>query len=180
MAESKCGSTAISPQGSGPAQAAPPRLPAIDRIYVSVAGRSATLRQHATWITGTGINFVEEEALNRVARMVDEQEVLGADVERALSSWATSSGKKAIRYFLAIIEHLMDDKKTRLANGRKASYDPDLERGKKLFDDKEEAGQFVAWLKGQGIKGWTGRDGLLVGADNVHELYKTFEKREGR
>ncbi len=158
-------------------------LPPIDRIYFNIAGRSATLRQHATWIMNAGINFVEEEALNRVARMVEQQRLMATDVERILTWWALSDAKKKVSAFLAVIEKVADEKKAHIANARKATSNPSADLDDQMtFSDKEEAAQFITYLKAEGVHGWTrpfGPDKVIVGAKNVHDLYKTFLNSRG-
>ncbi|MCL5266689.1 MAG: hypothetical protein M1469_01120 [Bacteroidetes bacterium] len=158
-------------------------LAALDRLVLKVAGREGTLRQHATWITGMGINYVEEQALNEVAKMVESQRLLATDVERILWKWATSGGKKALRWFLVVIEKIAEEKKTHVANVRKATSNPSAELGdQKAFTDKQEAALFITYLKCQSVHGWispSGTDKVVGGAPNIHELYKTFMSSRG-
>ena len=167
------------PLADGGGSAAPPPPP-IDRLEFAVAGRTGTLRQHAIWITGQNVNYVEEQELNQVARKVEEK-LLGKDiVEHALYSWAVSSGKKALRYFLAIVEKKTDTRKVHAANDRKPSFDPNEGRDKKLFADGKSAAEFVAWLKGEGVKGSfrPSENGVTVFAANVESLYRTYERQK--
>ncbi len=154
--------------------------PAIDDLVLTVGGRKGTLRQHAIWVTGMGLNYIEEQALNEIAKKVEDHRLLKVDLEKLLYSWGMSSGKKAVRYIVVSVENIADARKTTTANARKATSNPAADDGDQMvFSDKEEAARFVAYLKENGIHGWVrpfGSDKVTVGALNVHELYKTYFK----
>lgn len=165
--------------GACPAVLPPPPL---DRIELNVSGRAGSLRQHAIWITGKNINYIEEQALNRIAKLIEDRALLPADVERALYSWGVSSGKNSLRYFLAIIDRLMDSAKVHSMQRRAAEVKTsNRDDGKvKKFNDHYVGEQFAEFLEKQGVRHRAGVNvstGTLdVWADNVESLYRTYEK----
>ncbi len=152
--------------------------PAIDRLVLKVAGREGTLRQHVIWTTGTAINYIEEQALNEIAKRVEDHQLLTADLERLIYSWGMSSGKKAVRYIVVAVEKIADAHKSYASNNRKPTPNPSADKDdQKVFTDKVEAARFIEFLKAGGVHGWIrpfGPDKVTVGATNVHELFKTF------
>jgi hypothetical protein len=171
-------------QRSGPDTAASPRLPAIDRIELNIAGQKVTTRQAAMRILGRMLNFVEEQLLNHVAMMVDDRRMMKEDLERALTSWATSRGSKSVRYFMAIIDKSLEARKTEAgmrarAEARKHEEIKDTDKAK-VFHDGCDADLFLDFLKKNGVPCRHGVDpgskAYLVYADNVQELFKTYER----
>lgn len=157
------------PAGHGPCH---DQIPALDRLELNIAGKTVTVREAAVRILGRMINFVEEEQLNLVAAMVDDSRLQKPDLERAITSWATSRGSKSVKYFIAIIDKISDDSKRRSANDRKPTL-PEI-----VIEDKQEAARFLNWLKERHYKGRVGARGAatVFEAQEITSWYSRFRQ----
>lgn len=153
--------------------------PAIDRLEIRLAGEAMTLHQASIRILGRMLNFIEEDRLSDVARMLEDHRIQTADIEAAFNSWATSSGAKSFRYFLAIIERKTDQRKQHTASQRPAPQSPAGSANEITFADPAEADSFQTFLILEEIAfREVRRDGAcFVYAPNVKALYATYKTK---
>ncbi len=152
--------------------------PAIDRIEIKLARESVSLRHAAMRVLGRMLNFIEEDRLSGIARMVDNRHLQLPDVEKAFNSWATSAGAKSFRYFLAIVDNMAESRRVTSAARRPFTPPKQEPPNQKFFGDEREAEQFTSFLIDQDVPSREFRaDGrICIHAPNAQALYLTFLK----
>lgn len=148
--------------------------PLIDSVEVKLARETMTIRQAAIRVLGRMLNFIEEDRLTNIARMIQDRRLQTTDLESAFSSWATSSGAKSFRYFLAIIERKTTTRKVE-ESGKRPPPRSQTPNGKP-FENAADANAFIVYLIDNSIDwGEQKRDGVYyVYAPNVESLYQTY------
>ncbi len=149
---------------------------AIDRIEINIAHESVSLRRATMRVLGRMLNFIEEDRLSDIARAIDDKRLQLSDVEQAFGSWATSSGAKSFRYFLAIIERKTESRKVARANNRPFVPPERNSPNQKFFDDQHAADEFVNYLIDEDVPSrefhTAGR--ICIHAPNAESLYETY------
>lgn len=155
----------------------------IDKFKVTLGGEEMSLRQAGhRLLHEPSLNFLEERKLLGLVKLIEERKFTRTDLETALESWGLSRGKSSMNYFLAIIDRMLEEKKRYQLQHRphESRTNRTDEKKIKTFDDDYEAEQFADFLRSQDVPHRYGRDPgsrqSVVYADNVHQLYKTFER----